>query len=138
MGEYREEYAEEEEDVCVVCPSVCLDRSSIIRRGCLDHVSWFACRAQNSINAVGLAAAIGAVLLISRHKCTATIETTARHGVMIEKKIANALLCIQVIVINDDAAFHAAATCAGPVSGEGEAEEDEEEAEEEEEDVCIV
>ena len=71
----------------------------------------------------------------------ATIETTARHGVMIEKVIVNALLCIQVIVINDDAAFHAAATCAGPYSGEGEAEEEEdeeEEEEEEEEDVCVV
>ena len=135
MGEYREEYAEEEDDVCVVCTSACLDRSSIFRRGCLDYVSWFACRAQNSINAVGLAAAIGAVLLISRHKCTATIETTARHGVMIEKTIVNALLCIQVIVINDDAAFHAAATCAGPYSGEWLTEEDEDE---EEEDVCVV
>jgi hypothetical protein len=28
----------------------------------------------------------------------ATIETTARHGVMIEKVIANALLCVQVVV----------------------------------------
>jgi hypothetical protein len=28
----------------------------------------------------------------------ATIETTARHGVMIEKVIVNALLCVQVIV----------------------------------------
>ena len=127
-----------------MCPSVCLDRSSIIRRCCLDHVSWFACRAQNSINAVGLAAAIGAVLLISRHKCTATIETTARHGVMIEKKIINALLCIQVIVINDDAAFHAAATCAGPCNVEWLAEEDEYAEEEEEkeeqveEDVSVV
>ena len=132
MGEYREEYAEEEDAVCAVCPSVCLDRSSIIRRGCLDHVSWFACRAQNRINAVGPAAAIGAVLLISRHKCTTTIETTARHGVMLEKKIINALLCIQAIVINDDAAFHAAATGAGPYNVEWLAEEDEYEEEEEE------
>ena len=92
-----------------------------------------ACRAQHSINAVGLVAAIGAVLLLSRHKCTTTIETTARHGVMIEKKIVNALLCTQVIVINDDAAFHAAATCAGPHSVEWLAEEDEEEEEEREE-----
>jgi len=28
----------------------------------------------------------------------ATIETTARHGVVIEKVIDNALLCVQVIV----------------------------------------
>jgi hypothetical protein len=28
----------------------------------------------------------------------ATIETTARHGVMIEKVIVNALLCVPVIV----------------------------------------
>ena len=55
---------------------------------------------------------------------------------MIEKKIVNALLCIQVIVINDDAAFHAAATCAGPYSVEWLAEEEEEE--EEEEDVSAV
>ena len=54
-----------------------------------------------------------------------TIETTARHGVMIEKKLVNALLCIQVIVINDDAAFHAASTCAGPYNVEWLAEEDE-------------
>ena len=52
---------------------------------------------------------------------------------MIEKKIINALLCIQVIVINDDAAFHAAATCAGPYSVEWLAEEDESDEEEEEE-----
>jgi hypothetical protein len=64
----------------------------------LDYVSWFACRAQHSINAVGIAAAIGPVLLISRHNCTATIETTARHGVVIEKVIVNALLCVPVIV----------------------------------------
>ena len=38
---------------------------------------------------------------------------------MIEKVIVNALMCIQVIVINDDAAFHATATCAGPHNGYG-------------------
>ena len=63
---------------------------------------------------------------------------------MIEKKIINALLCIQVIVMNDDAAFHAAATCAGPYNVEWLAEEDEYEEEEEEkeeqaeEDVSVV
>ena len=44
---------------------------------------------------------------------------------VIEKKMVNSLLCIQVIVIHDDAAFHAAATCAGPYSVEWLAEEDE-------------
>ena len=59
---------------------------------------------------------------------------------MIEKKMVNSVLCIQVIVIHDDAAFHAAATCAGPYSVEwlAEEDEDEEEAEEEEEGVCAV
>jgi len=28
----------------------------------------------------------------------ATIDTTARHGMVIEKRIANALLCVQAIV----------------------------------------
>jgi hypothetical protein len=63
---------------------------------------------------------------------------------MIEKKIINAWLCIQVIVINDDAALHAAATCAEPYNVEWLAEEDEyeeeeeEKAEQEEEDVSAV
>ena len=41
---------------------------------------------------------------------------------MIETLIVNALLCVPVIVQSDDAAFHAAAAGAGPVSGEVEAE----------------
>jgi ribosomal protein L12E/L44/L45/RPP1/RPP2 len=63
---------------------------------------------------------------------------------MVEKKIVNASLCFQVIVINDDAAFHAAATCAEPHNVERLAEEDEydeaeeEKEEQEEEDVSAV
>ena len=97
MGE-AEEDEEEEEDVCAVWHSVCLDRCNSFRRGCLDSLSWYACRARTSNKAVGLAAATGAGLLISRIDCTARIEATARHGVMIEKVIVNALLCVQVIV----------------------------------------
>jgi len=47
--------------------------------------------------------------------------------------MVNSLLCIQVIVVHDDAAFHAAATCAGPYSVEWLAEEDDEEEEDGEE-----
>ena len=46
--------------------SVCLDRCSSFRRGCLDYVSWLACRSHNCNGGVGLAAAIGAGLVSYR------------------------------------------------------------------------
>ena len=78
--------------------SVCIDRRSGLRRGCSDSVTWFAWRAHNCNRAVGLAAGTGGGLLSSRNNCMATIEPTARHGVVIEKVVDNALLCVQVIV----------------------------------------
>ena len=77
---------------------VCTDRCSGLHRGCSDSVTWFAWRAHNCNRAVGLAAGTGGGLLSSRNNCMATIEPTARHGVVIEKVIDNALLCVQVIV----------------------------------------
>jgi hypothetical protein len=46
--------------------SVCLDRCSSFRRGCLDYVSWLACRPHNCNGGVGLAAATCAGLVSYR------------------------------------------------------------------------
>jgi len=53
--------------ISVVRHSVCLDRCSSFRRGCLEYVSSLTCRSHNCIGCVGLPAAIGAGLM--RYRC---------------------------------------------------------------------
>ena len=53
--------------ISVVWHSVCLDRCSSFRRGCLEYVSSLTCRSHNCIGCVGLPAAIGAGLM--RYRC---------------------------------------------------------------------
>ena len=81
--------------ISVVWHSVCLDRCSSFRRGCLEYVSSLTCRSHTCIGCVGLPAAIGAGLM--RYRCC-VFESLSRTMMQVPTR----RLCIMICSLRVD------------------------------------